>query len=114
MNLHFYRNPELGIEPQTVSAGGTTLYGWLLINPNLVTIYVKVYDHPDPTVGTTAPIAVIPVPPGDGVNPGIFSRDDFEAYRRCYSALTIAAVAGLADDSTTAPTTPIYCEAVYL
>jgi hypothetical protein len=107
-----YRNTAQDETPSVVAAKSGTIDGWTLLNPNEATVYLKLYNTETPTVGTTAPFAVLPIPPGDGTNPGIYLKDDNEPFR-AFSKLAIAAVTGLADNSTAAPTTPIYVEIIW-
>ena len=49
----------------TVSAAAGKLGGYMFFNPNAATAYVQVFDTASaPTLGTTAPTLVIPVPGG--------------------------------------------------
>ena len=112
--FEIYRNPALDEVPKVVTSAATTMYAWKLINPNEETVYLKLYNSAAPTVGTTAPLTIIPVPAGDGTNPGIYEKSDLEPYRRFSSALSVAVVTGLADSDTTAPTVPVYLELVWL
>lgn len=107
-----YRNALQGGTPSVVASKSGTIQGWTLLNPNAETVYLKLYNTETPTVGTTTSLAVLPIPPGDGTNPGIYLKDDNEPFRG-FSKLAIAAVTGLADSDTTAPTTPIYAEIIW-
>lgn len=52
-----------------VSAGAHELTGYALVNNGASFAYVKLYDVSSaPTVGTTTPVAVLPVPPSSGAN----------------------------------------------
>lgn len=42
--------------------------GYMLFNPNTSTVYIQVFNSAAPTVGTTAPAFVIPLPAGAGAN----------------------------------------------
>jgi hypothetical protein len=108
-----FRNTALLTTPAVVSSIGCRLSSFTLINANTVPVYVKFYNAAAPTVGTTTPLAVIPIPAGDGVNPGIHIVPVNGFIRDFNTALAIAPVTGLADNSTAAPSTGIYCELIY-
>lgn len=111
-----YRNTALSSTQQQVKGGAANIFGFTLINAGTATAYVKIYDGlaANVTVGTTVPIAVIPVPPASsGVPATIMYAPGTISYRFVNFGLTIAAVTGLADNSTTAPSTAIYMEALY-
>lgn len=111
-----YRNTALSSTPQSVKASAGSVMGWNFINANTVPIYVKFFNiaSGSVTVGTSPITLTILVPPGDGVTPGMFllepSLVPFEVFS---NAISIAAVTGLADNSTTAPTSPIHVSVRY-
>lgn len=106
------RKTDLSSTAWAITELDATIWGWTVINPNTATVYLKVYATNAPIVGTTTPLAVIPVPGGNGTNPGIHEKDPDAPYRFCDGGLAIATVTGLADNSNTAPTSPLYCELV--
>ena len=109
-----YRNTALTSTPQTIKSGAGNLMGFNIINVNTTTVYVKFYNTTSPIVGTTAPLHTVPVPPSDGVTPGIFYQEPNIIPLEFFStAISVACVTGLPDSSTTAPTTPIHCSARY-
>jgi len=60
---------------RNVKNGAATLYGFFADNSNVsgVKAYLKLYDHADPTIGTTDPIAIFEIEggnDGDKVNGG--------------------------------------------
>lgn len=111
-----YRNTALTSTDVQVKAGQSNLYGFTFVNVNTSPVYVKIYDGTaaSVTVGTTAPTAVVEVPAGDGTTPGtVILSPGSISFRFVNSGLTVAAVTGLADNSTAAPATPIYAEILY-
>lgn len=111
-----YRNTALTSTDVQVKAGQSNLFGFTFVNVNTSPVYVKVYDGlaANVTVGTTAPIAVIEVPAGDGTTSGtVILAPGTISFRFVNSGLTIAAVTGLADNSSSAPSTAIYAELLY-
>lgn len=111
-----YRNTALTSTAIAIKAGSTNLYGFNLVNVNTVPVYVKFYNGTTGTVtvGTTAPVAIIEVPAGNGTTPGCsVLAPGTISYLFVNSGLVIASVTGLADNSTAAPSTAIYCEALY-
>lgn len=111
-----YRNTALTSTDVQVKAGQSNLFGFTFVNVNTSPVYVKVYDGlaANVTVGSTAPVAVIEVPAGDGTTSGVvILAPGTVSYRFVNSGLTIAAVTGLADNSSAAPATAIYAELLY-
>lgn len=60
-----YNNTALSSTKQAVNASAGNLYGYHVYNPNAVVIYIQLFNlaSASVTVGTTAPTAVIAVPP---------------------------------------------------
>jgi len=110
--LKTYRNTALSSTPQAISSSSCMVFSWTLFNLNDSTVYLKFYNEASPTVGTDTPLAVLPIPPGDGTNPGIYIDDNNGSFR-AFNALAIAAVTGLSDNDATTPTTPIYAEIIW-
>lgn len=113
---NYFRQTALDETKRAVKAISGNLYGFTLINPNTETVYVKFYNAAaaDVTVGTTTPFLVFAVPAGDGVTPGqVIASPEDVPYAHFNVALTIAAVTGLADNSTAAPTTDLHAEVIY-
>ena len=109
-----YRNTALSNTPSTVKAAAGGVYGWNFINPNTVPVYVKFYDTLSVVLGSTTPIDSLLVPPGDGVTPGMFVLEPgLIPYETFSTAISIVCVTGLADNSTAAPSTPIYVKVRY-
>jgi hypothetical protein len=99
--------------PQLITEGSATLSGWTFLNPNPVVVFVKLYDSVSPTVGVSTPITILPLPAGGLADPGVFLKEDNESFRRFVTGMAIAATTSYADDDTTAPINPIYCEVVW-
>lgn len=106
------REVSLTATPWAIANADTNLYGWTIINPNTVPVYVKVYATNNPTVGTTTPSFLIPVPAGNATQPGFSIREPERIYQFCDGGLAIAVVTGLADSDNTAPASDVYCELV--
>ncbi len=51
-------------EVSDVTGAASTIYLIELINPSAGLVHFKIYDNGAPTVGTTAPSLIIPVPAG--------------------------------------------------
>lgn len=113
----WFRNTALSSTAVAIKTSSSNLYGYTLVNPNTVAVYVKFYNATvaGTTVGTTAPQAIIMVPPGDGTNPGVvyLSPDISSSFQFFQVAATVACVTGRADNSTAAPSTGIYIEVLY-
>ena len=111
-----YRNTALSSTDVAIKTSTANLYGFTIINANTVPVYVKFYNATvaNVTVGTTTPLAVVEVPAGDGTTSGsVVLSPGSISYRFFNTALTVAAVTGIADNSTTAPSTAVYIEALY-
>ncbi len=110
------RNPALTNTAVAIKANGGEIMGVNFINPNTTAVYVKVYDavHTSVTVGTTAVVATFLVPHGDASGPGVFYHaPTLTPMLALSNAISVSAVSGLADNSSTAPTTPIHAEVSY-
>lgn len=94
-----YRNIDIDEADVAVSATPATLYGWHLYNAAGTVRYFKFYNATaaNTIVGTTTPALTIPIPAGAAANvsflPGL----------RFTTAITVACVTGVADNSTGAP-----------
>lgn len=109
-----YRNTALSNTPATVKGTAGGVFGWNFINHNTTPIYVKFYDTLSVVLGSTTPIDSLLVPPGDGVTPGMYVLEpSLIPYETFATAISIACVTGLADNSTAAPSTPIYAKVRY-
>ena len=64
--LEQVRETALSATPWVITDKGVELYGWVIINPNAVTVYVKVFATAEPEVGTTTPLTIIPAPANEG------------------------------------------------
>lgn len=108
-----YRNTALAATKQSVKAGPGNLFAVNLINVNTVPAYVKFYDAlvGDVTVGTTVPILTLMVPAGDGTTPGVIIGDI--PVTHFTTAITLATVAGLGDDSAAALPLAVYAEITF-
>jgi hypothetical protein len=90
--------------------------GWNFINVNTVPVYVKFYNiaAASVTVGSSAVVLTIMVPAGDGVTPGMFFMEPGLIPVEVFStAISIACVTGLADNSNAAPSTAIHASVRY-
>lgn len=111
-----YRDTALAATKQEVKATQGNVYGLSVVNVNTVPVYVKFYNaaSANVTVGTTTPQHVVAVPAGDGTTPGLFFfPSDIAPLFSFGTGCTIAAVTGLADNSTAAPSTAIMVEIQY-
>ena len=105
-----YRNTALSNTAVQVKNSGGSVMGWNFINVNSVTVYVKFYNlASNITVGTSPVLLTQAVPGGSASNPGINFLEAGLIPQEVFSTgISIACVTGLADNSTTAPTTPIH------
>jgi hypothetical protein len=110
-----YRNTALTNAAVQVKASGGSVMGWNFININSVTVYVKFYNlATGVTVGTSPVLITQAVPGGSTSNPGINFLEASLIPQEVFSTgISIACVTGLADNSTTAPTTPIHASVRY-
>ena len=110
-----YRNTVLTNAAVQVKASGGSVMGWNFINVNPVTVYVKFYNlATGVTVGTSPILLTQAVPGGSASNPGINFLEAGLIPQEVFSTgISIACVTGLADNSTTAPTTPIHASVRY-
>lgn len=111
-----YRNTALTNTPLAVKTSPGFVMGWNFINVNTATVYVKFYNSTvaNTTIGTTAPLLTIAVPGGSASIPGVNFQECGLIPQEVFStAVSIACVTGLADNSTTAPTTSIHASVRY-
>jgi hypothetical protein len=111
-----YREPALSNLPQRVKCAFTRVYGWVLYNPNIVPVFLKLYNQlvSDVEVGTTEPALTLCIPPGTTDTPGIYIQNpDIVPFHDFSEALSVAVTTGLSDDSTTAPATPVHVHIKY-
>lgn len=109
-----FRNTALSSTPQQIKASSGSIYGWNIINSNTVPIYVKFFDSASPTVGTTAVARTVMIPASDGVTNGLYEIETQLAPVVDFStAISVACVTGLADNSTTAPSIAIHISVRY-
>jgi hypothetical protein len=94
-----YRNIDIDEADVGISATPATLYGWHIFNSASSTRFFKFFNAgtANVTVGATAPFLTIPLPAGAAAN--VY----FPQGIRFSSAITIACVTGVADNSTGAP-----------
>jgi hypothetical protein len=112
-----YRNTALSATKQEIKAAAGDIYGWNLINPNTVDVYVKFYDSAvgGVTVGTTAPAFTLMVPAASTAGSGLFFQDVLVMpQERFTTGITIACVTGIADNSTAAPATAIHASVRFI
>lgn len=110
-----YRNTGQYNAPVTLFVGAKAVYGYTLINVNTTPVYLKFYNSGTSTVvGTTQPQATIMIPAGDGTTPGaVYCAPGSVSWQYFQSALTVAAVTGIADNNNTSPATAIYVEILF-
>lgn len=111
-----YRNTALSNTAVSIKASAGSLMGWNVINPNTVPVYIKFYNvvAGSVTVGTTPVSLTLLIPPGDSTSPSMFFLEPSLVPVEIFStAISAAAVTGLADNSFTAPTVPIHFSARY-
>lgn len=103
-----FRNTGLTSTAVAVKASAGAVWGWNFINVNTVPVYVKFYDAlvGGTTVGTTTPLKVIAVP----ANGAFYLGRGLVNHGSYATGITIAALTGLADSSTAAPTVAIHAE----
>lgn len=110
-----YRNTALTATKQEIQNSEGSIYGWSIINPNTVDVFVKFYDGKvnDVTVGVTTPSLVLLIPAGITGQSGLFFQEaNTRPIETFLNGITVAAVTGLADNSTAAPATAIFVDAV--
>lgn len=109
-----YRNTALSNTPQLIKSGVTSLRGWQITNTNTSAVYVNFYNHASPIVGTTPIVRQLPIPPSDGVSFALFFQETTLVSQEDFStAMSVACVNAIADNTTTAPSTPIRFTARY-
>jgi hypothetical protein len=111
-----YRNTALTNTAVAVKAVPGSVMGWNFINSNTVPVYVKFYNTAaaSVTVGTTAVVLTIAVPPASTSSPGIFFLEPGLIPVEVFStAIAMACVTGLADNNNTAPSTAIHASVRY-
>jgi hypothetical protein len=111
-----YRNTALTNTAVAVKAGAGSVMGWNFINANTVPVYVKFYNiaAASVTVGTSAVVLTIMVPAAGSVNPGMFFLEPGLIPVEVFStAISMACVTGLADNSNAAPNTAIHVSVRY-
>ncbi len=105
-----YRNATLSSTASVVQATTTRIYGISFLNSNSSQVFVKMYNTATPTVGTTTPVRTFSI----SQTSSFFLPVAFTPQHFFSTALSIACVAGIADNSNTAPTTPIIAEIAYV
>lgn len=105
-----YRNPALTNTAVQVKASGGSVMGWNFINPNSVDVYVNFFNLASNVTVGTSPVLFKQFVPARGVNfleVGLIPQEVFSV------GISIACVTGLADNSNTAPVTPIHASVRY-
>lgn len=106
-----YRNTAVtstAVQIAAADANGYTLTGYNMINSaNTTDVYVKFYDAlaANVTVGTTTPVMTRMIPAGGAIIEEANSKSEIYTFT---TGITIAVVTGLADSSTTAPSSAIH------
>ena len=106
-----YRNTVLTNTASQIKATAGQTRGWNFINSNTVPVYVKFYNAlaASVVVGTNAVVRTLAIPSGGA----FFLETQSVAQNNFLTAISIACVTGLADNSTTAPTILIHAEVRY-
>jgi hypothetical protein len=106
-----FRNTALTNTVVTVKSSKGNIYGINIINPNTVPAYVKLFDSSTATLGTTAPVRTIVI----GAT-SAYTVENTGAVWEYFQNNSIKAVAvsALADNTITAPTTPLLIEMSYV
>lgn len=111
-----YRNTALSNTAVAVKPVAGSVMGWNFINSNTTPVYVKFYNlaSGSVTVGTSAVVLTVLVPPGDGTTPGMYFLEPSLIPVEVFStAISVACVTGMSDNSTTAPATAIHASVRY-
>jgi hypothetical protein len=115
-NHSHLRTTALSSTAVAIKAAAGNLYGLNVINPNTVPVYLKLYNiaQGSVVVGTSTVLDTIMIPAGDGTTPGavILTPDESSLYFFS-TAISVAAVTGIADSSTAAPTTALIAKFIY-
>jgi hypothetical protein len=106
--LTAFRNTAVSSASIAVKASAGRVHGINVINPNATPVYLKIYNSlvGSTTVGISTPFKVFFIPASDRV----FIQAQLLAIANLTTAITIAAVTGLADSSNTAPGTALHVE----
>lgn len=104
--LSRFRDTALTNTAVAIKATAGNVHGWNFINLNTVPVYVKFYNiaAAGVTVGTST-VAITIAVPASGVH---FVRSELVPQQTFSTAISVAVVTGLADNSTTAPATAIH------
>lgn len=96
-----FRSIDLDESEEAVTANAGRVHGWFITNLSSSTVYVKFYNATvaNTTVGTTTPVMTIPLEADQAANVEWQGGIVFD------TAITVAAVTGVADSSTGAPGT---------
>lgn len=108
-----YRDTALTNTVVGISTQSSDLIGWNIINLDSSTVYVKFYDIASSgsvTLGTTEPVKVLLVPSNSTV---YMEYNKFQSQYYFKNGICAVSVTGIADSSTTAPTTATYVEIYY-
>lgn len=105
--LSIFRSIDLDETEEAVKTTGGSIFGWYFFNKHASAIrYVKIYNATvaNVTVGTTAPLLTIPIPPSSGAN--VLNSPDYYFTNGIFfdTAITIACTTGVLDNDSTAPT----------
>lgn len=103
-----FRNTAVSSTPIAVKTSSGRIYGLNIINLNATPIYLKIYNLlvGSTVVGTSTPAKIYMV----NSNDKLFIASQLLAIANLTTAITIAVVTGIADSSSTAPTTAIHVE----
>jgi hypothetical protein len=114
-NHSHLRTTALTNTPLAIKGAAGNLYGMNVINPNATPVYLKFYNVAAGSVVVgTGIIDTIIVPAADGTNPGsIILTPEVVALYFFSTAISVAAVTGIADADNTAPSTALTAKFIY-
>lgn len=99
-----YRNIDLGVTGQVVSARSCALTGYFIFNAASATAFVKLYNKATAATTSDTPVITIALPAGGGAN--VFGNPGIGGSGVHFSSgLSVRACMGVADNNNTAPGT---------
>lgn len=104
-----FRNVAVTNAGVLVKSGAGVVYGFLVHNPSVATVFVKFCDAIAVTVGTTPVVSGLAVPAGQT----LFCPVSPSIQRKFNTGIMAYSVTGSADANTTAPATATYVEIAY-
>lgn len=106
-----YRNTSVSSVKTLLSANGGYIYGYHIINPNAIPVYLKFYQEAFASVviGTTIPIFVVQIPASGNVLVPADTRAQFQLTIN----MTIACLTGIQDSDTTGPGVGVFVQIIH-